>query len=83
MDVLDLHQKTVERYQEYIRSFIDIRDQDIEKEVTEQLSSGKLWPEPLIQFNPDYATGDPLKSLVTQGVLDAEVENVFSGYQLY
>lgn len=33
MDILALHKRAVERYQGYIRSFIDIRDADIRKEV--------------------------------------------------
>ena len=46
MDVLTLHRRAVERYQEYIRSFIEIHDADIRAEVTEQLDSGKLCREP-------------------------------------
>lgn len=83
MDVLTLHRRTVDRYQGYIRSFIDIRDDDIRQEVTAQLDSGKLWPEPLIQFNPAYKSGASIQKLVQEGVLRPELAKVFSGYQLY
>jgi hypothetical protein len=83
MDVLMLHKRAVERYQGYIRSFIDILDDDIRQEVISQLDSGKLWPEPLIQFNPAYKAGASLQALVKAGVLRPELENVFKGYQLY
>ena len=52
MDIISLHKESVERYKRYIQSFIDVQDEDIREEVTRQLESGKLWPEPLIQFNP-------------------------------
>lgn len=83
MDVLALHKRAVDRYQSYIRSFIDIRDDDIRKEVTAQLDSGKLWPEPLIQFNPAYKPGESVEALVQEGVLHPELAHVFAGYQLY
>lgn len=83
MDVLALHRQAVERYQGYIRSFIDIRDDDIRGEVAAQLDSGKLWPEPLIQFNPAYKGGNSIHSLVQEGVLHPELECVFAGYKLY
>ena len=83
MDVLALHRRTVDRYQGYIRSFIDIRDDDIRQEVIVQLDSGKLWPEPLIQFNPAYKSGASIQKLVQEGVLRPELAKVFSAYQLY
>jgi len=83
MDVLALHRRAVERYQGYIRSFIDIRDDDIRKEVIAQLDSGKLWPEPLIQFNPAYKIGKSIQTLVKENVLRPELAKVFANYQLY
>ena len=83
MEILALHRRAVERYQSYIRSFIDIRDDDIRQEVTAQLDSGKLWPEPLIQFNPAYKSGKSIETLVKDGVLRPELAKVFAGYQLY
>jgi hypothetical protein len=82
MDVLMLHRRAIERYQGYIRSFIDIRDDDIRQEVISQLDSGKLWPEPLIQFNPAYKAGASIQALVKEGVLRPELEKVFKGYLL-
>ena len=83
MDVLALHRRAVERYKGYIRSFIDIRDDDIRQGVSSQLDSGKLWPEPLIQFNPAYKIGSSIQALVKESVLRPELEKIFAGYQLY
>ena len=80
MDVLALHKRAVERYQEYIRSFIDIHDEDIHREISAQLDSGKLWSEPLIQFNPAYKVGKSIQALVEERVLHSEVKHVFAGY---
>lgn len=40
-------------HRHYIGSFIHI-DNGIRQEVDRDLDSDKLWPEPLIQFNPAY-----------------------------
>lgn len=83
MDALQLHSRIVDRYQAYIRSFIDIRDSDIAKKVEGDLKTGKLWPDPLIQFNPAYKKAASMDDLITEGVLHTELGNVFKGYQLY
>lgn len=83
MDALQLHSRIVDRYQAYIRSFIDIRDADIAAKVEGELKTGKLWPDPLIQFNPAYLRAASMDHLINEGVLHAELGNVFKGYQLY
>jgi len=80
MDIIELHRNAVDRYRSYSRSFIDIYDKDILDRVIEELDTGKLWPEPLIQFNPAYLAGDSIKTLVGEGVLHPELEHVFPGF---
>ena len=55
-DIFPIHKKILDRYRDYIESFIDIADEDIREAVAQELRSGKLWPEPLIQFNPGVRT---------------------------
>ena len=54
MNVFETHAKIVSDYASYIRSFINIADADIRHVVEDELSRGKLWPQPLLQFNPAY-----------------------------
>lgn len=83
MDTLQLHEQIVRHYQDYIQSFIDIEDDDIRDTVIAKLGEGKLWPPPLVQFNPAFEPGSSVKRLVERGLLHLEVEKVFNGYQLY
>lgn len=57
MDVFELRDRVVGDYAEYVRSFFDIRDARIRKLVDDELASGRLWPEPLLQLNPVFAHG--------------------------
>ena len=54
MNVFDTHSQVVDDYAQYIRSFINISDPEIARKVEESLSEGRLWPQPLLQFNPAY-----------------------------
>lgn len=83
MDALNLHRKIVSGYEEYIRSFIDIYDDDIRTTVEADLTGNKLWPEPLIQFNPAFERNLSVADLVDKNVLHQQLGQVFHGYTLY
>ena len=44
---------------------------------------GRLWPEPLIQFNPSYKITGDLASVVESEKLDPLLTDIFRGYRLY
>lgn len=54
MDVFEVHAAVMKNYRSFIESFINIDDEAIRAKVASELSSGKLWPDPLIQFNPSF-----------------------------
>jgi len=54
MNVFQTHTRIVEDYATYIRSFLKIADSAIRDKVEDELNQGKLWPEPLLQFNPSF-----------------------------
>ncbi|MCB9019436.1 MAG: DEAD/DEAH box helicase [Chitinophagales bacterium] len=83
MDILQFHQDLIDNYGDYIRSFIHIKDTDIESFVEDELGQQKLWPSPLIQFNPTYQQGMDLKDLASQIGLHQDLTDIFSGYHLY
>ena len=55
MNIFETPSRIVSDYASYISSFIKISDQKIENTVKAELSQGKLWPEPLLQFNLKFA----------------------------
>jgi superfamily II DNA/RNA helicase/very-short-patch-repair endonuclease len=77
VDVFDLRKHVIQEYADYIRSFIVIGDERIERLVDDELRRGVLWPEPLIQLNPAFEPGAPLGDLVAQGALHPECLKVF------
>jgi ATP-dependent helicase YprA (DUF1998 family)/very-short-patch-repair endonuclease len=77
VDVFDLRERLISDYSSYVKSFITIRDPRIRAFVDEQLAAGVLWPDPLIQLNPAFESGDSIDTLVSAGVLHSECARVF------
>lgn len=83
MNVFDLHKNIMTDYKAYIESFVNIGDDRIRQLVTDEISNGKLWPEPLIQFNPSFRSGVGLNDLIAESLIHPELNNVFRDYTLY
>ena len=83
MNVFQTHREIVDDYDKYIHSFINISDPEIEHQVKRSLSEGRLWPQPLLQFNPDYEKVGSIADIVATGLLHPDLEHVFEGYELY
>ena len=83
MNVFDTHRQIVDDYARYIRSFINISDPEIAREVEASLSEGRLWPQPLLQFNPAYEQAGTVEEVVASGLLHDDIRHIFDGYSLY
>lgn len=83
MDILNFHKKLINNYKTYIQSFLNIKDPSILNFVDSGIDNKKLWPEPLVQFNPTFEEGRPLSTLVKEGHLHSELDNIFNGFNLY
>ena len=77
MDAFEIRRQLINDYSTYVRSFIKIRDQQIDQRVQEELDSGLLWPDPLIQLNPAFEPGDSIDGLVAEGILHEECGRIF------
>lgn len=77
MDAFGLREAVVDQYARYVKSFVRIRDDRLAAFVEEQLASGVLWPDALLQLNPAYAPGPTLQELAETGVLRSETARFF------
>jgi len=83
MNIFQTHAQIVEDYANYISSFLNIADSGIKQHVEDQLKQGKLWPEPLLQFNPAFEMAGTVNDLAQTGVIHEELADIFKGYSLY
>ncbi len=77
MNIFNLRDSVISDYHQYVESFLNIQDERIRQFVSEELSSGILWPDPLIQLNPSYETGKTVSELVKDGILHPLCEKIF------
>ncbi|MCK5036645.1 MAG: DEAD/DEAH box helicase [Candidatus Sabulitectum sp.] len=78
MDAFRLRDEIVNQYKSYVKSFINIRDQRIDNEVNRTVERDLLWPDPLIQINPKFQTGESITDFIEQGILDPECKKIFA-----
>ena len=83
MNVFETHSEIISDYATYIRSFLKIADPKIEARVEEELAEGKLWPEPLLQFNPSFELDGNINEFIQTRNLHPKIEQIFRGYSLY
>ncbi len=83
MNVFETHSRIIDDYADYIRSFINIADLAISETVDAALAEGKLWPQPLLQFNPSYEMAGSVVDIAKSGTLHGSIAEIFKGYSLY
>ncbi len=83
MNIFETHRKIVDDYAGYIRSFINISDPDIAAKVEASLAEGRLWPQPLLHFNPAYELAGSIEEITKSGLLHHDSPSIFEGYSLY
>ena len=83
MNVFETHGRIIDDYARYIGSFINISDDEIAGEVDRSLAEGRLWPQPLLQFNPAYEMAGSIDQVVQDGLMHSDVRHIFKGYHLY
>ena len=77
MDVFAFRKELISEYERFSRSFTSIRAADIRQVVDEAYDSGRFWPAPLIQLNPNFVPGGSIEEFVANGTLDAECAEIF------
>jgi ATP-dependent helicase YprA (DUF1998 family)/very-short-patch-repair endonuclease len=77
MDIFDFRDNLVKDYANYVRSFIRIGDERIRHYVDSRLDTGSLWPDPLLQLNPSFASGGMIDDLVEKRELHPLCSKIF------
>ncbi len=83
MNVVETHKQVVDDYASYIQSFLNIADPAIRSTVENKLAEGRLWPEPLLQFNPAYESAGTVEQVAAKGVVHPDIPDILKGYSLY
>ena len=77
MDVFSLREHLIGDYSRFARSFTTILADDLRRGIDDAYSSGRYWPEPLIQINPRYQQGRSTAELAVAGELSPQTAKCF------
>ena len=77
MNIFDFRNHLITDYESYIKSFIAIKNPDIQSFVEQELKKGLLWPETLVQLNPSFEKGKSIDNLVSEKILHSECSKIF------
>ena len=64
MDVFQLRDTIVEDYGHFIRSFHQIKDPRVREKINLALKDGLLWPQVMVQLNPNFQPGRTTQELI-------------------
>jgi len=79
MNVFEIHSGIMDDYSQYIRSFINIDDVQIQSAVNTALEEGRLWPDPLLQFNPAYEIAESVVDAAAAGLVHHDMPKLLIG----
>src|SRR5215207_9793553 len=77
LDVFSLRESLIDHYQSFARSFTAIRAEDIRRQVEAAYDSGRFWPDPLLQINPNFKLGRTVAELSASGELHPGCASLF------
>ena len=77
MDIFHFRDKLIKDYRSYTEGFLEIREERLREFVKVQLDGGALWPDPLLQINPSFASGRSVEDLVKAGQLHPQCSQIF------
>ena len=79
MNIINTYNRLKGSYKNYISSFITIKDPRIKKKVTDAITNEEMWPDALIQFNPNFELGIGVDEMIANGLpLHPELVNFFN-----
>lgn len=77
MDVFSLNQKSIERYENFSRSFANIRSKDLQAAIDKAYNERRYVREPLISLNPRFRPGASVDERAFDGTILPETAKVF------
>ncbi len=80
MNIFNLLDEIMENYISYVKGFLNIKDDRIKKFVEENVFGNEkktLWPDALLQLNPNYKMGNTVEELCRQNLLHPECAEIF------
>ena len=77
MDIFKLRESVVGEYRDYVESFVNVLDPQVDEFVRDRLEGGELWPDAALQLNPAFEMDRTLGELAAAGAIKQETARFF------
>ncbi len=77
MDAFGVLNEVLGDYENFVKGFLEIKDDQIRGKVEKEIADGLLWPEPWLGLNPAFESGGTVSELVERDVLAPEATQIF------
>lgn len=78
MSIFSMHDEVISEYSNYVQSFLNFKDSKIKQLIDTALIEKKaLWPDALIQVNPNYEPAGSLETCVIEDNLHSDIPVIF------
>ncbi|GFG53371.1 DEAD/DEAH box helicase [Mycolicibacterium agri] len=77
MDAFGVLDEVLTDYENFVKGFLEIRDEQIRSKVEQEIADGLLWPEPWLALNPAFEPGGSVSDLVQRDILHPETTGIF------
>ncbi|MDY6811889.1 MAG: hypothetical protein SW127_23260, partial [Actinomycetota bacterium] len=77
MDAFSVLNEVLGDYENFVKGFLEIKNDQIRDKVEKEIADGLLWPEPWLALNPAFESGGTVSDLVARDVLHPEAVNIF------
>lgn len=77
MQAFEFDNRIVRSYEQFIRSFSNIRASDLRSQIGTAYDEEKFWPSPLLSLNPHYLNSKTIDDHVREGLLHRKTGDIF------
>jgi hypothetical protein len=77
MDAFGVLDEVLDDYENFVKGFLDIKNDQIRTKVEKEIEGGLLWPEPWLALNPAFESGGTVSALAENGVLHPDATSIF------
>ncbi len=77
MDAFSVLNEVLSDYENFVKGFLEIKNDQVRDKVEKEIAGGLLWPEPWLALNPAFESGGTVTELTSKSILHPESVDVF------
>ena len=77
MDAFGVLNEVLRDYENFVKGFLEFKDDQIRSKVEKELAEGLQWPKPWLALNPTFASGGTVIEKLATSLSNGEATKIF------